>query len=171
MNYSTAIMIVNDSIRAIRCAYEPTQEGTKTYLFKTLDPSIKNGDLVVVPSTTRYKRAVVKVVEVNVEPDFESDVQVEWIVGKIDNADYSAIKKAEQEFIDKSRAAEKKAKRDELRKKWDALDSDTMKSLAISNMTSLPGAVPSDTSEEGVKNSPPFTYNQTATKPVDDVEF
>jgi hypothetical protein len=171
MNYSTAIMIVNDSIRAIRCAYEPTQEGTKSYLFKTLDPNIKNGDLVVVPSTTRYKRAVVKVIEVDVEPDFDSDVQVEWIVGRIDNADYSAIKKAEQEFIDKSRAAEKKAKRDELRKKWDALDSDTMKNLAISNMTALPNATPQDHSAEGAQATPPFTYKTPPSLNTSDVEF
>lgn len=171
MNYSTAIMLVNESIRAIRCAYEPTQEGTKEYLFKSLDKTIKIGDLVVVPSTTRYKRAVVKVTEVDAEVDYDSTVQIEWIVGKIDNADYAAIKNAEQDAIDKIKAAEKLRKKAELRDKLLAHDQALLNGLPISTMKQLPGATPQDTSAESVTNKPPFTYQTPPSVNTSDVEF
>lgn len=171
MNYSTAIMLVNESIRAIRCAYEPTQEGTKEYLFKSLDKSIKVGDLVVVPSTTRYKRAVVKVTEVDAEVDYDSTVQIEWIVGKIDNADYAAIKNAEQDAIDKIKAAEKLRKKAELREKLLAHDQDLLNGLPISTMKQLPGATPEDHSSESVQSKPPFTYQTPPSVKTTDVEF
>ena len=171
MNYSTAIMLVNESIRAIRCAYEPTQEGTKEYLFKSLDNTIKVGDLVVVPSTTRYKRAVVKVTEIDAEVDYDSTVQIEWIVGKIDNADYAAIRAAEQEAIDKIKAAEKLRKKAELRDKLLAHDQALLTGLSISTMKQLPGATPEDYSSESVENNPPFAYKDGKKVNASDVEF
>lgn len=171
MNYSTAIMLVNENIRAIRCAYEPTQEGTKEYLFKSLDKTIKVGDLVVVPSTTRYKRAVVKVTEVDAEVDYDSTVQIEWIVGKIDNADYAAIKNAEQGAIDQIKTVEKKRKTDELRDKLGLNDNTLLKALPIASMSALPGATPQDTSSESVQSKPPFTYQTPPSLNTSDVEF
>lgn len=171
MNYSTAIMLVNDNIRAIRCAYEPTQEGTKEYIFKSLDKTIKVGDLVVVPSTTRYKRAVVKVTEVDAEVDYDSTVQVEWIVGKIDNADYAAIKNAEQQAIDKIKSAEKLRKKAELRDKLLAHDQELLSGLPIADMKQLPGATPANHSAESVEKQQPFTYQTPPSVNTSDVEF
>lgn len=171
MNYSTAIMLVNDSIRAIRCAYEPTQEGTKEYIFKSLDKTIKVGDLVVVPSTTRYKRAVVKVTEVDAEVDYDSAIQVEWIVGKVDNADYAAIKGAEQQAIDKIKGAEKLRKKAELRDKLLAHDQELLSGLPIADMKQLPGATPADHSAESVGKKEPFTYQTPPSVNTTDVEF
>lgn len=171
MNYSTAIMLVNENIRAIRCAYEPTQEGTKEYLFKSLDKTIKVSDLVVVPSATRYKRAVVKVTEVDAEVDYDSTVQIEWIVGKIDNADYAAIKSAEQGAIDQIKGVEKKRKTDELRDKLGLNDNTLLKALPIASMNALPGATPQDHSAESVAAAPPFTYQTPPSVNNSDVEF
>lgn len=174
MNYSTAIMLVNENIRAIRCIYEPKKDGSqepKQYLFKSLDPSITKGDLVVVPSSTRFQRAVVKVIEVDAEVDYDSSIQVEWIVGKVNNADYAAIKRAEDEAINKIKGAEKLRKKKELAEKLFAHDQELLKGLPISNMKQLPGATPEDTSADSVENNPPFAYRQNDAVDTSDVEF
>lgn len=170
MNYSTAIMLVNENIRAILCEYDP-KDSTKKYIYKTLDSSIKKGDLAVVPSTTRHSRTVVKVLETDVDVDYDSSVQVEWIVGKIDNADYAYIKRVEDEAIEKIKAAEKLRKKQELRDKLLAHDQELLKGLPISTMKALPGATPEDTTAESVQNNPPFAYQDSAQVSPDDVEF
>lgn len=168
-NYSTLMILVNENIRAIKCLYDT--EDKKEYLFKSLDKSIVVGDLVVVPSKTRHQRTVVKVVEVDVDVDYDSDIQVEWIVGKINNADYAAIKKVEEEAINKLKAAEKTRKKQELRDKLLAHDSEMMATLQIANMTTLPGATPDDTQAESVQSNPSFNYAGAAKSNVDDVDF
>lgn len=45
MNYSIAIFLINNSARAIRCEYD--KDGALT-TFKTLDPSVEEGDFVIV---------------------------------------------------------------------------------------------------------------------------
>lgn len=172
MNYSAAVMLVNESIRAILCEYDP-KDSTKKYIYKTLDASIKRGDLCVVPSTTRHNRTVVKVIDVDVDilDLIESTVQVEWIVGKIDNADYAAIKRVEDEAIQKMKDAEKLRKKKELQEKLFAHDMDLLKGLPISTMKSLPGATPEDTSAESVQSNPPFSYRGNSQVNPSDVEF
>lgn len=174
MNYSTAIMLVNENIRAVRCVYEPQKTGApepKHYLFKTLDATIEVGDLVVVPSTTRFNRAVVKVLEVDAEVDYDSSVQIEWIVGKLNNADYAAIKKAENEAIDKIKAAEKLRKKKELASKLFEHDAQLLKGLPIVGMKQLPGATPHDSSAESVEKAPPFDYKGKDKPASEEVEF
>lgn len=119
MNYSTRVMLINDKIRAIRCSYEPAvNKDTKpsTYLFKTLDDSIVPGDYVVVGTDTRHKMTVNKVEEVDCEVDFDSGIEVKWIVGKVDRETYEAILKQEETWVEKLKAAEIKKKRKELKK-------------------------------------------------------
>lgn len=91
MNYSTAVMLINPNIRAIKAIYEPDSvdlagkvvRAGQRYIFKTLDPSIIKGDLIVVPTTTRHGFTVVKVEEVDVEIDFEASIELKWIVDKV----------------------------------------------------------------------------------------
>ena len=136
MNYSTALMLINNNIRAIRCTYEPDVENrlSPRTLFKTLDKSIVVGDFVVVPTNTRHKMTVVQVVEVDADVDFDSDVQVEWIICKVSIADHLQITAEEERAIKSIKDAEKLRKRNGLRDSLLAHESETLKSLPIATM-------------------------------------
>lgn len=148
MNYTTAIMLVNDNIRAVKCIYEPDSTNgsamlSKRTLFKTLDKSIAIGDFVIVPSDMRHKMTTVKVVEVDAEVDFESSIQVDWIIGKISMANYTEINAAEELAIQAIKAAERTRKKNDLRAKLLEHDAETLKHLPITNMTGAPVALTS----------------------------
>ena len=146
MNYSTAVFLVNNHVRAVRCAYELDKDGKPTgnfEVFKTFDTAIKVSDLVVVPTGTRVKMTVVKVVETDVEVDLESTTPMEWIVGRIDSDEYQATLAKETTAINTIKAAEVRKKREELAKTLLAnLDGDAIKALQIADMN---GHAASDT--------------------------
>jgi hypothetical protein len=84
---STAVMLINPNIRAIKTTYEPDPtNGIKVprYIFKTLDKTIKPGDFVVVATDTRWGLTVVKVDEVDVDVDFEASTPTKWVISKVD---------------------------------------------------------------------------------------
>ena len=114
MNYSTAIFLISDQARAVNITYENDDDAPKT-MFKTLDPNIKVDDFVTVPTDTRHKMTVCKVVEVDVEPDLESSREMKWIVGVVGTADFDQIKSQEGDAIARIKSAEKTRKRKELR--------------------------------------------------------
>ena len=114
MNYSTAVFLINDDVRAIACTYE-VAENAKREVFKTLDKSIAKDDFVVVPTDTRHKMTVVKVVEVDVDVDLDSNTPMQWIVGAIERSDHDRILKMEEQAIETIKSAEKRKKRDEMR--------------------------------------------------------
>jgi len=131
-NYSTAVMLFNDSIRVVHTTYYPEKdpitgvplthhngvgriEKNDRVMYKTLDPSIKTGDLVVVPTKTRHGFTVVRVVDTEVEVDFDSDVEVQWIVNRVDTVSYNTILSEEARAIAEMKASQKKAKKAELR--------------------------------------------------------
>jgi len=117
MNYSTAVFLVNKHVRAIRAAYEINAKGEPCgnfEVFKTFDTTIKVGDLIVIPTTTRVKRTVVMVTETDVEVDFESTAQMEWVVDKVDAAEFAVTLEKEQQAISMIKAAELRKKREEL---------------------------------------------------------
>jgi hypothetical protein len=68
VNYTTAVFLINDSIRAVTCTYE--NDG-KRVPFKTLDKTIAVDDIVVVPSGTRHGMTTCKVVEVDSDVDYD----------------------------------------------------------------------------------------------------
>ena len=134
MNYSTAIFLISDQARAVNVTYEDEDDAAKT-MFKTLDPSIKVDDFVTVPTDTRHKMTVCKVVEVDVEPDLETSRKMEWIVGVVGTVDFNQIKSQEGDAIARIKSAEKTRKRKELR---DALLADVgsdLKALPIYSQT------------------------------------
>lgn len=131
MNYSTAIFLISDDVRAIMATYE-AGDGAPRTMFKTLDQRIKVNDLVVVESGTRHKVTVCKVIEVDVEVDFDCPTKVEWVKGLVDTADADEIKRQEEDAINKIKSAEKRSKREELRAKLMAdVGEDSIKSLPI----------------------------------------
>ncbi len=139
MNYSTAVMLLNDNIRAVNVTYEPDESAydtAKRTMYKTLDASLKVGDLVVVPTDTRHKFTIAKVDEVDVEVDFESTTQVDWIAGNAPIDLYEDILAKENEMITVVKASEKRAKREEIRKNMMGLQEENkLETLAIANMT------------------------------------
>lgn len=148
MNYSMAIFLINSHARAMACTYE-ADEGAKRTLFKTLDPNIKEGDYVIVATGTRHGMTVVKVIEADVDVDFDAPDKVEWIVGSVDRAQHERLLEHEKEAIQAIKSAELRKKREELRAAMFADHVETLKALPIA-------AINGDDEEQEVKT----TYTQ-----------
>jgi hypothetical protein len=129
MNYSTAVFLINDAVRAITCKYEP-DDRAKDSTFKTMDASIKVDDLVIVPTSTRHGFTVVKVTAVDLDVDFDCPTQMAWVVGKVDVSGYEVTLAQEQEAISAIHSAERNRKRAELKNALLA-DVSGLKTLAI----------------------------------------
>lgn len=117
MNYSKAIFLVRDDVRAVVVSYDVDAHGKGLDLktFKTLDTTVKVGDLVVVQSTTRHGATVCRVENVDVTiDDFENGPDVKWLMGRVDVEAHQELLAAEAGVIERIRSAEKRRKREEL---------------------------------------------------------
>lgn len=135
MNYSTAVFLINKNVRCMMATYEIDREDTATAKrtpFKTLDPGIGKGDLVIVPTGTRHGMTVVRVVESDVDVDFENMTPMAWIVQRVERGPYDVIVRDEERAINTIRSAEKRKKADELRAAL-IIDQEAVKQLAISS--------------------------------------
>lgn len=112
MNYSTSVFLINQKVRAISCNYEPNER--KITVYKSLDETIAAGDFVVVPTETRHRFTVARVVEVDVDVDFDSNEQMNWIVARVDKTAHELTLKQEEAAIAVVKSAEIRRKRDEL---------------------------------------------------------
>ncbi len=140
MNYSTAVMLINPNIRAIKVSYEEDTQSHKQplYTFKTLDQSIKEGDFVVIPTDTRHKMTVCLVKEIDVEIDFESGLEIKWILDKVDVESANHVLKEEKIWIDALKASEKRKKQAEIKKNLVDMYSDAgIDQLPIAKMDNL----------------------------------
>lgn len=133
MNYTTAVFLINKNVRAVLCNYEPDAPDKKV-MFKTLDPTIREGDLVIVPTKTRHGMTVSKVVETDVDVDFDNAAPVAWIVAKIDQSGYEATIAQEGDAIAVIKSAEKTKKRNELAAALLVDSKDALKALPITVM-------------------------------------
>lgn len=135
MNYSTAVFLMNEHVRCVLATYELDTDNPKAKRtsFKTLDASIRVGSYVVVPTDTRHGLTVVRVVETDVDVDFDAPEQLKWIVGLVDKIPYEETLRIEEEAISAVKSAEKRKKADELRKAL-ILDREALKTLAISTV-------------------------------------
>lgn len=143
MNFSTAIFLVRDDIRAVAVSYDVDAEGKglKPYtLFKTPDPDVKPGEYVIIPTDTRHRMTVVRVEEVDVEVDLDSGKHMDWLIGGVDRSTFETIAAKECEIIETIKSAEKRKKQDDLRDKLLADNPD----LAAFNTIDVPAlAAPS----------------------------
>lgn len=130
MNYSRAIFLISDDVRAVLVTYEKDDDAPRT-MYKTFDHSIKVDDYVVVPTSTRHGMTVCKVVCVDIEPDLEEDKDVDWIIGTVDRANFEDITRQEDDAIRKIKSAEKRRKRAELRESLLADAEEDLKALPI----------------------------------------
>ena len=151
MNYSTAIFLVNNKVRAMRGIYEAWDEksGQKcpaATVFKTFDQAIKVGDFVLVPSSTRHKMTVNKIIEVDVEVDLETSQEMSWIIGVIDFPAYEAVLAEEAKMIRLMKDAERADRIKKLREKVIAhVDETQLQALAIAKRSDIddgPAPVP-----------------------------
>lgn len=134
MNYSIAVFLINKNLHAVLCTYE-ADEGAKRTLFKTLDKTVSIGDYVVVQTDTRHKMTVCKVVEVDVDVDFDSTLPVTWVISKIDREAYEQLLAQETTAIQAIKSAELRQKRDALRQAMFADHLETLKTLPIADMS------------------------------------
>lgn len=136
MNYSTAVFLINDKVRAVAVTYESGDNAART-IFKTFDQSIKKDDYVLVPTDTRHKMTVCRVVDDAVDPDLEAATKMEWIIGVVDRSDYERVLSQEQAAIDAMKSAEKNRKREELRKSLLADSEGAIKALPIAHVKDI----------------------------------
>lgn len=133
MNYTTAVFLINKNVRAVLCNYEPDAPDKKC-MFKTLDPTVKVGDLVIVPTKTRHGMTVSKVIEADVDVDFDSATPVAWIVCKVDQTAHDVTLAQEAEAIAVIMSAERTKKRNELAAALLVDSKDALKALQITVM-------------------------------------
>jgi predicted Mrr-cat superfamily restriction endonuclease len=147
MNYSTAVFLVNDKVRAIAVTYEAdgydadgrptTIKAAARYTFKTFDQSIKKGDLVIVPTNTRHKFTICKVVDADLEIDFDADTELKWIAGVFEEDAYKRTLEQETVMLEAIKSAEKNRKREELRKSLMADSESKLLALPIAKVVDV----------------------------------
>jgi hypothetical protein len=130
MNYSTAIFLINKNVRAVVATYEAPENSPRT-IFKTLDQTIKVGDFIIVPTDTRHRMTVCKVVDADVDVDFDSATPMAWVIGKIDRSGFDQILDQEAVAITAIKSAELRTKREALRKAMFADHVETLRALPI----------------------------------------
>lgn len=116
MNLSTAIFLVNKAVRPVRVEYDPdnSKNNSPDILFKTLDDSIKIDDFVVVPTRTRVGFTVCKVKEIGFRVNFDTTVQYDWIVARVDLDAHKRLVAQEAIVLNRIGDAEENRKRAEL---------------------------------------------------------
>ncbi|GLO70305.1 hypothetical protein MACH17_18220 [Phaeobacter inhibens] len=132
MHQSNIIFLINDDVRAVKGKYDPDSNSTPE-MFKTMDPTVKVGDLAVVQSSTRHGYTVVEITEIDVEPDLESSVPLKWIAQRIDLTKFEEFVGQECEAIATVQAAERKRKKAQLRKTMFGEQEDMVNQLKLAN--------------------------------------
>lgn len=145
MNYSTAVFIINDKARAVLCSYEPRYDpsnpspvakpSTNDVVFKTMDQDIKVGDFVVVPTSTRHNMTVCRVVQTDLEIDYNSTVQMQWLIGKVDVASHEEIITMEEKAISVVKSAENNRIRKQLQQSIFADQEEKMMTLELTDLS------------------------------------
>jgi hypothetical protein len=135
MNHTKSVFLINDHVRAILAIYD---EGQKPSMFKTLDDTIMKGDLIVVPTDTRVKMTVCRVVETDVDVDFDDPAPMHWVVERISTSAHEKTLQEEAQAVAAIKSAELRQKRDSLRKAMFADHIETLKALPISSIDDAP---------------------------------
>lgn len=119
-NFDRIIFLMNSNVRAIECSYEPDNDAAnikgRRVVFKSMDKTIRPGMFVVVPSKDRWNLTIVKVTEVDVEPDIESAAKMEWIIGTFDPSQHEKTAQAEAEVIAAVKQQQRARRTEQLRK-------------------------------------------------------
>lgn len=134
MNYSTAIFLINDDVRAVRVVYDPGCKSNEHDVFKTFDSELAVDDLVVVESSTRHGMTIAKIADLDVDVDIDSNAQMRWIVQRVDVDPHNQLLKQEEAAMDAMKSAEKRQRRAEMRDKLFADQQDKLKALQLTKI-------------------------------------
>lgn len=119
MNLSASIMLVNEAIRPVRVEYDPDVLKNNTQVdnyFMTFDKALAAGDLVIVPTKTRHKFTVVKILEIDFAVDFHnSNIEWRWVAGSVDLAQYNSILETDKKVRDRVAKGQENKMRGELK--------------------------------------------------------
>lgn len=117
MNLSASIMLVNKAVRPVRVEYDPDffKNNSADAVFMTFDTAIAKDDLIIVPTHTRHKFTIVKVVDIDFAVDFQDTRPVwRWVGGRFDKAQYEAILEQEKKIKDRIAKSQENKMRKEL---------------------------------------------------------
>ncbi len=131
-NYTTILFAFNKKLRAVKVTYEPEQCG---YTYKTLDPDIKVGDYVVIPTTTRHKMTIGQVSEVDILVDIDSSLELKWIIGKVDKQAHDVVIKGEEEIVNEIKQSEANARIKQIQENMAAFKTDKLKTMALVDLS------------------------------------
>jgi len=143
MNYSTAIFLINKSVRAVKVSYDqdktqPNSPAGNLQVFKTFDTTLFKGEFVIVPTDTRWGMTVCRIEQVDVEVDLESTTQVGWLIGRADRGNYDVLVSEEEAAITAIKSAEKRRKQEELIASLIADNPDLAQLQAVRPVQALP---------------------------------
>jgi len=113
MHKSRNAFLLKDPPMCVLAAYD-ANKGADTEEFKTFDRAIQVDDYIVIPTNRRHHMTIVQVKEVDFEPDLESDLEVMWVIAKVDKTQYETTLESEKGFVQAARSAQRKRKRDQL---------------------------------------------------------
>lgn len=115
MNLSAAVMLVNKAVRPLRAEYDPDNyKNNSPYKnFKTIDPTLKKGDLVVVETGTRHGFTIAKVTEIDFAVDFNDPTPWHW-AAKFDADTFKAILETDEKIRHKVAKIQENKMRQEL---------------------------------------------------------
>ena len=121
MNYSASITLIDERVRVIDVKFVNTaRETPKICSYKSLDPNIGVGDLVVVPALYqdgKSRFSVAEVVGVDGELEIDSkEIEYKWVVQRVNMSDYNDVLIREKAAIDILRKADRKQRRINLAK-------------------------------------------------------
>ncbi len=100
-NKSLAVFAVDNSVRGIIAVYNDGDDASKGIFYKTFDQDIEVNDIVIVPAKSRLGFTTNKVVQVDVDPDFERTKEVKWIAGRADFTTYESNIAGEKALMEK----------------------------------------------------------------------
>ena len=135
MDNSKIVFLINDSVTAVRAQYEPDAAGAspKTYVFKSFDTGLKVDDYAIVQTNTRFGLTIVKIVEVNVDVDFDSPTELKWLLQRVDLTAFKLMLAQEADAVSAVQQAELRRKKAELRATMFKDHEASILSLAIAN--------------------------------------
>ena len=146
MNLSASIMLVDKTVRPVKVEYDPidTKNNNPMTRFKTINPEIKVGDLVICQTNTRHGFTIVKVIEADFPVDFNSAEQWGWIGDKFDKASFDNVLKIEESVKGRVAKAEENRMREQLKRDMGLADVDFTDLLIGHSSAAAPVQPPSE---------------------------
>jgi hypothetical protein len=121
INYSLLSTLTSDEVTIVGAVFDgepgPYREKPKVYHFKTTIKDLAVDDLVVAETAganASFGLAVVKIVALNVEPDYNTGMTFKWLVSKVDLKGFEELKEAEAKLISSVKTAQKQTKKQQL---------------------------------------------------------